>query len=310
MRIRVLRRFGLLRGHPAQPIAPQLAWSLRGMDIVHCHQPRSVPSRLAVLAAAIAGQHRVTTDHGLGGGWGVGWFERYLTVSRFSANVLRVPPDRTHVLYGGADPARFAPQPRERRSGVLFVGRLTPHKGIDRLLRALPQGAPLTVAGSTGHDPRPPARDYPTLLRRLAAGRDVRFVGPVPDRELPALYRRAAVYVLPSVERTCYGRRVPITELLGLSALEAMASGTPVIASRTGGLPEIIRDGETGFLVTPGEEEELRDRLELLLRDRRLARRIGTAARDAVLEQFTWEKTADRCLSAYAGLASAGSRAA
>ena len=229
-------------------------------------------------------------------------FERFLTVSKFSAHVLRVPPERTRILYGGADPERFAPQPHERRRGVLYVGRLTPHKGIDRLLRALPDGAPLTVAGSTGHDPLPPERDYPLLLRRLAAGRNVRFEGPVPDRELPALHRRAAVFVLPSVETTCYGRHVSITELLGLSALEAMASGTPVIASRTGGVPEIIRDGETGFLVTPGDERELRYRLDLLLRDQRLARRMGMAARDAVVEQFTWAKTAERCLSAYGEL--------
>ena len=266
-----------------------------------------------MLAATVAGQHRVTTDHGLGGG---GWagllpalFERFLTVSRYSAQVLHAPPARTRIIYGGADPARFCPEPDGRRRGVLYVGRLTPHKGIDHLLRAIPDGTPLTVAGSTGHDPRPPERDYPLLLRRLAAGRDVRFIGPVPERELPVLHRRAAVFVLPTVDRTCYGRHVPVTELLGLSVLEAMASGTPVVASRTGGLTEIIRDGETGFLVTPGDEGELRDRLEMLLGDQALARRMGSAARDAVIEQFTWTKTAERCLAAYDGVVGSGNAA-
>jgi glycosyltransferase involved in cell wall biosynthesis len=303
LRIRVLRRLALLRGHPAHPIAPQLAWSLCGADIVHTHHLRSAPSRIAGVAAAMAGQHRVTTDHGLGGG---GWggllpavFQRFLTVSRYSADVLGVPPRRTRVIYGGADPVRFRPSDDGGREAVLFVGRITPHKGLDRLVQALPDGAALTVAGSTGHDPKPPERDYPDLLRRLATDRRVRFIGPVNEDDLPALYRRAAVFVLPTVERTCYGRTVAVTELLGLSVLEAMASATPVVASRTGGLPEVVRDGETGFLVTPGEVDELRDRIKQLLRDRALAQRMGRAARAAVLEQFTWELTAQRCLAAY-----------
>jgi glycosyltransferase involved in cell wall biosynthesis len=93
-----------------------------------------------------------------------------------------------------------------------------------------------------------------------------------------------------------------VTELLGLSVLEAMASGTPVVASRTGGLPEVVRDGETGFLVPPGDVSALHDRLDQLLRDQALARRMGRAARDLVLDRFTWRATAARCLDAYAEL--------
>ena len=107
------------------------------------------------------------------------------------------------------------------------------------------------------------------------------------------------MFVLPSVEETCYGRRVAISELLGLSVLEAMASGTPVVASRTGGIPEVVVDGETGFLVPPGDVEALHDRLATLLADRRLARRMGDAGRSAVLERFTWTACAERCLAAY-----------
>jgi glycosyltransferase involved in cell wall biosynthesis len=313
LRVRVLRAFGHLRRHPAHPVAPQLPASLRDADLVHTHHLRSAPSRMAVLAAALAGQRRVTTDHGLGGGWGpvASLFERFLAVSRYSADVVGAPAARTRLIYGGADPARFAPDPDGRREGVLYLGRITPHKGIDRLLRAMPVGsARLTVAGSTGHDRHRPERDYPQLLRRLAADRDVRFLGAVAETEVPTLYRRAAVFVLPSVERTCYGRPVPVTELLGLSVLEAMASGTPVVASRTGGLPEVVRDGETGFLVTPGDEAELRHRLRELLDDKAAAQRMGRAARALVMEQFTWTRTAERCLAAYEELARSRSAAA
>jgi glycosyltransferase involved in cell wall biosynthesis len=272
-------------------------------DVVHTHHTRSAPSRLAALAARAHGQQLVTTDHGLGGGGWLGLlpalFDRFLTVSRFSASVLEVPPGKVRVVYGGADPVRFSPDPGMRRRGVLFVGRLTPHKGVDRLISALPDGARLNVVGSTGHDPRLPERDYPGLLRGLAAGRDVRFLGPAGEADLPACYRSAAVFALPSVERTCYGRHVRVSELLGLAVLEAMASGTPVVASRLGGLPEIVENGVTGFLVPPGDVAGLRDRLAMLLADPALARRVGQRAREAVCEHFTWQAVAARCLSAY-----------
>ncbi len=303
LRIRTLRPVAYGHRHPVHPIAPQLLWALDRADVVHTHHTRSAPSRLAALTARARGRGLVTTDHGLGGG---GWlgvlpalFDRFLTVSRFSAAVLGIPADKVRVVYGGADPRRFTPEPEAGRDGVLFVGRLTPHKGVDRLIRALPDGARLTVVGTGGHDPRPPQRDYPLLLRRLSAGRDVTFAGAVPDAELPAVHRRAAVFALPTVKRDCYGRDFAISELLGLSVLEAMASATPVVASRLDALPEVVRDGETGFLVTPGDEVELGDRVARLLADPALARRMGRRGRELVLDRFTWDACARRCLTAY-----------
>jgi glycosyltransferase involved in cell wall biosynthesis len=307
LRVRVLRPLTWLGGHPAQPVAPLLPAALTRAEVVHAHHFRSVPTRMAAVTARLLGAGTAVTDHGLlGRTWGGlvhRLFDRYLAVSEFSARVLGAPPERTQVIYGGADPGRFAPAPGADRDGVLFVGRLTPHKGIDRLLQALPAGAALRIAGSAGHDPRLPERDYPALLRRLAQGRDVTFLGPVPDPDLPELYRRATVLALPSVDRTCYGRPVPVSELLGLVALEAMASGTPVVASRIGGLAEIVVDGETGFLVPPGDTRALGDRLARLVSDRRLAARLGANARDLVLQRFTWRACAGRCLAAYQALA-------
>jgi glycosyltransferase involved in cell wall biosynthesis len=306
LRVRVLRPMVRLRGHPAQPLAPLLPRALAGAQVVHAHQFRSVPARMAAVTARARSAATAVTDHGLPGrAWGGlvhRLFDRFLTVSRFSADLLGAPPERTVVIYGGADPRRFAPRPGTDRDGVLFVGRLTPHKGIDRLVRALPAGAALRVAGSGGHDPRPPERDYPDLLRRLAQDRDAAFLGPVSEEALPGLYRRAAVLALPSVDRTCYGRPVPVSELLGLTALEAMASGTPVVASRIGGLAEVVADGETGFLVEPGDLAALHDRLALVLSDRRLAARLGANARDLVVQRFTWRACAERCLAAYQAL--------
>jgi glycosyltransferase involved in cell wall biosynthesis len=310
LRVRVLKASAFLGRHPAHPVALGLPSALVASDVVHAHHMRSTPSRAAAVVGWARRQPAVVTDHGLGGG---GWagllprlFARFLVVSRFSAATLGVPESKTRVIYGGADPSRFHPDAGARRRGVLFVGRLTPHKGLDRLIEALPQEERLTIVGTKGHDRAPPESDYPCLLTRLAAGKDVHFAGAVREDDLPAVYRSAVALVLPSVEQTCYGRRVEISELLGLSLLEAMSSGTPVICSRLGGLPEVVRDGETGFLVEPGNVEQLRDRISTLCRDPALATRMGQAARALVLERFTWEACAHRCLEVYEELGGGG----
>jgi glycosyltransferase involved in cell wall biosynthesis len=267
---------------------------------------RSAASQIAAVTARARRQRVVTTDHGLQGGDWNGLLPRlfhgFLTVSKYSGHQLRVPAGRIRVIYGGADPLRFAPDASIHRAGVLFVGRITPHKGIDRLIAALPPGVQLGIAGTSGHDTDLPEREYPQLLRRMAANRQVSFLGPVTDDLLATLYRRASVLVLPSVQRTCYGRYIAVSELLGLVVLEAMASGTPVVCSSIGGLPEVVRHGDTGFLVEPGNVAELRERLTEILRNPRLAARMGRCARELVLERFTWQACADRCLKAYAEL--------
>jgi alpha-maltose-1-phosphate synthase len=306
LRIRMLHSLVHVHSHPAHPLALGLGGALARADVVHAHHLRSAPSRLAGLHARLRGIRTAVTDHGLDGGNWAGLlprlFDRFLTVSAYSARELAAPASRTTVVYGGADPARFAPDPDARRGGVLFVGRLTPHKGVDRLIEALPEHAELRVVGSGGHDPNPPERDYPNLLRRLAAQRRVELLGVVDDADLPGVYRAAQVLALPSVELTCYGRKVRVAELLGLAGIEAMASGTPVVASRLGGLPEVVEHGVTGFLVEPGNIAELRWRLGQILGDRRLAEHLGRNARERFLERFTWQACADRCLAAYSEL--------
>jgi glycosyltransferase involved in cell wall biosynthesis len=306
LRIRILRAFAHVRRHPAHPLALGLGHALAEADIVHAHHLRSAPSRFAGVHARVRGIRSAVTDHGLDGGNWAGLlprlFDRFLTVSAYSARELAAPTSRTRIVYGGADPVRFWPDPGARRRGILFVGRLTPHKGVDRLIEALDGDSELRVVGSEGHDPKSPEQDYPNLLRRLAAQRRVEFLGVVDDAELPTLYRVAQVLALPSVELTCYGRKVAVSELLGLAAIEAMASGTPVVASRIGGLPEVVEHGVTGFLVEPGNSAELRWRLAQVLGDRRLAKRLGRNARERFLEMFTWEACADRCLAAYSEL--------
>ena len=199
LRIRTLPTLTWLHGHPAQPLAPGLPAALAKANVIHTHHMRSLPSKIASVTGRLRGARLVVTDHGLqGGSWGgllPRLFHLFLLVSAYSARELRAPAGRARVIYGGADPHRYAPDPLVARDGVLFVGRLTPHKGVDRLLAALPEGVMARLVGTPGHDPRPPERDYPDLLHTLASVKDVEFLESVSDDDLPRLYRSAHVSI-------------------------------------------------------------------------------------------------------------------
>jgi glycosyltransferase involved in cell wall biosynthesis len=154
---------------------------------------------------------------------------------------------------------------------VLYAGRLSPEKGVLDLLEAT-QGLNLVVAGDG------PLRD------RVPAAR-----GFVQHDELQRLYARAAVVACPS-------RR----EGFGVACLEAMAHGRPVVATRVGGLLDLVVDGETGLVVPPRDAGALRTALERLLADPELRRRLGAAGRERARTHFSWEKVTDATLAAYA----------
>ena len=306
LRVRTLRAVTWLGGHPAHPLAPGLPLFLARAraNVVHTHHMRSLPSRMAVTVGRTRATRAVVTDHGLqGSSWGgllPRLFDMFLTVSAYSARELRAPLTRTRVIYGGADPERFAPDPRVARRGVLFVGRLTPHKGVDRLLQALPENAYARVVGSGGHDPQPPEREYPDLLLRLARDKNVEFVG---RRVRRAGCRRS---IAPRRFSSCRPSRsratasaLPSRSCLAWQFSKRWLRGRRSLPRRVGGVPEIVRDGETGFLVPPGDVAQLRDRLSQVLGDPALARRLGDNARQDVLDRFTWRAVAERCLAAY-----------
>ena len=154
---------------------------------------------------------------------------------------------------------------------ILYAGRLSKEKGILELVAAA-RGLPLVVVG-----------DGP-LRKRVPGAR-----GFVPRDELERLYAGAAVVVCPS-------RR----EGFGVTCLEAMAFGKPVVASAVGGLLDLVVDGETGVLVPPRDPASLRAALERLLGDARLRRRLGGAARERAHRHFSWDGVMDATLTAYA----------
>lgn len=197
----------------------------------------------------------------------------------------------------GTDPQRFHPgldssEVRARYGlgpgrWLLTVARLAAHKGIDtglHILAALRQELPdlhYAVVGSGIKQ-----ADLERLARELGVADRVRFLTDVPDRDLPALYDAADVYL---------GLSRP-TELMvegfGISLVEASASGLPVVAGADGGIPDAVRDGETGLLVDATHPGPGLAAVRRLLEEPELARRMGEAGRRAVETHYNWDRVA------------------
>jgi glycosyltransferase involved in cell wall biosynthesis len=199
----------------------------------------------------------------------------------------------------GTTPGHFRPgldpRPLREKHGLdggpwlLTVSRLEWHKGIDTVIRALPAvraalpAAPprYAVAGIGPHRAR-----FERLAADLGVGDAVRFLGFVEDAELPALYNAVDLYVGAS-------RRVELlAEGFGIALVEASACGVAVVGGRSGGVPDAVRDGETGILVDPDEPAAVAAGIVALLGDEAARRRMGAAGRRAVETFYNWDRVA------------------
>lgn len=168
---------------------------------------------------------------------------------------------------------------------ILTVARLDWHKGFDTVIKALPAvraahpGARYAIAG-VGES----RASLERLVAELRLGDAVRFLGFVPDAELPSLYNVADVFALIS------RRHDLLVEGFGIAAVEASASGVAVVAAREGGMADAVRDGETGLLVDPYDPKDVAAALTKLLDDDALRRRLGLAGRRAVEEFYNWDR--------------------
>jgi glycogen(starch) synthase len=312
----LIRRFRQLYAPQAAITAPIVA---ARADVVHVH----LGEDLAVLpvGAAAARLHRlplVLTIHTslrhtlavsdlrsallktIGGPierWGEHSAEAVLVItSRLHRLLLSdgVDENRIHLIPPGVKASLFEgpfedPFVDIRRPRVLFVGRLAPQKGVSTLVEAAgllkdPSAQVLLV----GDGPERPKLEREA--RRLGVGDRLHFVGFFAHDQLPAVFAHADLLVLPS-----------LYEELGTVLLEAMQAALPIVASRTGGIPDVIEDGVNGILVPPGEPEELAHAINRLLADRDLARRLSEGAQERV-KDYDWEVLAERVLSVYQGV--------
>jgi len=300
-----------------------------GADLVHSHTWYA--NLAGHLASLLYGVPHVMTTHSLeplrpwkaeqlGGGYELSsWCERtaieaataVVAVSDgMRADVLAaypaVPPQRVRVIRNGIDIREYAPDPGTDvlakygvdagRPYVLFVGRVTRQKGLPVLLRAaagLDPAAQLVLCAGQADTPEL-AAEVDGLVTELTAARSgvVLISGMLAKREVIQLLSRAAVFACPSVY-----------EPLGIVNLEAMACGAAVVASRVGGIPEVVADGDTGLLVPPGDPDALADALNVLLRDLGLAAQMGRRGRARAAAEFDWATIAEQTAALYRELA-------
>jgi glycosyltransferase involved in cell wall biosynthesis len=288
----------------------------RGFDVVHAHSYGFHHTVAALAAAKLACKPFVLTPH-FHPHWSMEcgprrrWLRRafdlaakrtllgapdaVVCVSRAEAALLRAPrPERLHLVPNGVEPAPFARAagaPMRARLGLegpaaLFVGRLASNKGLFTLLeawQAMPRDATLLIAGDGHLAPRLAVR-----ARELGLQGRVRLLGALSDEDLRASYAAADVFVLPSEY-----------EAFGIVLLEAMAAGKPVVATRTGGMVEVVEEGRTGLLVPVGDTAALAEAMQGLLQDLPRARAMGEAGRGRVQEAFTWDAVTRRVEGLY-----------
>lgn len=227
-----------------------------------------------------------------------------VAISTWTADLARTVLDflgqtdlaaRVETVPLGTTPSHFRPgldpTPVRAKYGLtgspwlLTVARLETHKGIDTMIRALPAvraahpGARYAIAGAGTR-----RAELERLARDTGLGDAVRFLGLMPDDELPALYNAADLYVGAS------RRAELLAEGFGISLVEASACGLAVVGGRSGGVSDAVRDGETGILVDPDDPGAVAAGINTLLADPTLRQRLGAAGRRAVETYYNWDR--------------------
>ena len=232
--------------------------------------------------------------------------DHFLPVSTFLADELMrrgVARSKVTPHYLGVtvpDRAEVLPAPADSRS-MLFLGRLSANKGPCEAVRVLgelprPVGACLTVVGGG-----PEAEGVERVVRSLRLADSVRLLGPLRHGDARRHFLPTVVLVAPSVTS-----RSGASEGLGLAPLEAQAFGRPAVVYATGGLPETVVDGVTGFVVPTGDRTAMRDRVLELLLDHDVAREMGAEGRRRVERQFDLRVQTSRLMSVLEGVADGG----
>ncbi len=274
-------------------------WSVAdASELMHIHQPFTPSGEFAMMVGAQLGKPMVTTDLGGGelrgpaGDHPIAWTTRVVALSKFAASMVGELDIPIEVVLGPVDKKFLrAPLNLRTRHGALYVGRILPHKGIDRIVRALPRGLRLTIAGTEVD------HAYLQHLRDLSRNKQVEFLFNPTDETIIELYSAARVHICASTFVDWQGRYHAKAELMGITALEALASGTPILVSATGSLPELVDGADVGRVFN--NETELRELLDEVAEEGWPAPDTSRRCRDYCDRRFGPERVGRRIGACY-----------
>lgn len=292
--VRTVLPVGPISGNIVDAVGWGMEEAVRRADLVHVHQAFTRFGLAAVLAAGLNDIPVVISDHGGPTLSARGQAELRAVadaVLAYSGFGARMVGGATSIVPGGVDADWFTPEPSGHREGFAYVGRILPHKRIERAITALPAGARLVICG------HPANAVYLKDLQELVGDRDVVFMHDADDAAVRELYRSVRATVLLSEHVDRYGNFYRVPELMGLVVLEAAACGTPAVVSTTGALPEFVIDGRTGRIVD--DDDALADALRELHIQPGLSTALGDAARSNLLGLWDLPTVGRRTLELY-----------
>ncbi len=289
-----------------------------GPDLVHHH---SRPAGLWLSKGGAPSARHVISLHSMEYGWAFGYagWDRRLFNWGFDAatrvlgvsNFIRAHAEERYprirskakTVYNGVDGSLFRPpiadhDPPLADPPILYVGRVEERKGVDVLVDAFERviskqrpNARLRIVGPHSYWDAKPSPYYQALAARCANNPRIELLGPTyDDRALAAIYRESACTVVPSV----------FPEALGLTSLEAQASGVPVVVSNAGGLPETVSAGKSGLVFDNGNANQLAEAVLSIVGNPDRRRAMGAAARQWVMSTFSWDVIAAELERTYA----------
>ncbi len=297
--------------NPSGPFLFPLKLLRADADLIHVHANKHFSTDVGALVAKLRGLPLVYSPHA--GTFGKSLLGRIhnqtigrlalgadvvVCVSEYEKSLIKasgVRIKRFEVLPNGVDFPRFLldmrpPTKQDTSSTVLYVGRIAPHKGLDTFIAAAPlvlekiSGVKFVIAGPDGGE----EKSLKLKVKSAKLERNFSFLGEVSEEEKTVLMQRADVFCLPSR-----------SEAFGITVVEAMAAGCPVVVSDLPALTEIVQHEKTGLIFPVDDESALASQIIKILSDQTLSQQLSRNAREVVREKYNWEKIIDRLEKIY-----------
>ena len=304
IRTRLLKN--LRQNHSPTEACPEgLRCIMNNYDVIHVHQFLSGFGEFVLPIIADSSAALIGTDHGAGTSKivltnkSMELYSAIISVSKYAQSLISIPKNvPSYAIIGPIDTGYYSPPQKKEISAakdkfnILSVNRLLPHKGIDRIISALPQNASLTIAGT------PYNEDYYCVLKNLSKGKSVNIITDASDEKVLSLYKSSDLFVQASTHIDFYGNFVAKPELMGLTTLEAMSCGLPALVSTTGSLPELVSDISPDWIFS--DQKDLTEKLLEIISSKGSSCTGPESLRSHMVKHYSFDVVGKKILEIYA----------